>query len=145
MIASNVDAGTLRYAASALGFALDMRPLNAKGTRHRVKVNLGRVYATPECALTRYGNRRKGQPGAYRYQRLGRRGDTHRIFAVCWHGFRDYFREVFKVAPNAVFATSLDTWRGAADFEARFESSATHNIRSMFAPLCIADACYCER
>ncbi len=148
MIASNVSADTLKHAADTLGLTLDMAPLNVKGTRHRVKVNLGRNYRTPEIALTRFGNRRKGAAGDYAYQRYSASAfakDGRRVFAVCWHGFRDFFREVYKHEPNAVFQTAMETWRGSVDFEARHEQSASKNIGAPVRPVCAADACGCER
>lgn len=50
----------------------------------------------------------------YRAIRNGRR-----INAVSWTGHRDWMRAVFAAYPTAVIRTSLDTWAGSEDFEAR--------------------------
>jgi hypothetical protein len=65
------------------------------------------------------------------------------VSAVCWHGFRDFFRAVFAQVPEAVFQTAVDTWRGSEDFEARFPASGHRNIGPQIAPVMMADACRC--
>ena len=66
-----------------------------------------------------------------------------RIWAICWHGHRDFMRAVFRLDPDATFKTSVDTWDGSDDFEARHEFSGHRNIGSMMAPQSYADACHC--
>jgi hypothetical protein len=105
---------------------VDVSSLNAKGTRHRVKVN-----------LTHGPDRER-----YRAIRYGLNGDR-RVNAVCWHGFRDFFRECFSLEPDAVFRTALDTWNGSEDFETRYRQSGWKNIGSQLMPLNAANACDC--
>jgi hypothetical protein len=140
VIASNVKAETLQHAAEVLGLVLDMTTLNTKGTRHRVKVNLGRVHR--ERGEIKPG---KDGEGNYSYQRISRSmfQNERRVHAVCWHGFRDYFREVFKVEPGAIFKTQMDTWKGSEDFEARFRASGHRNVGSQMAPVMAAECCRC--
>src|SRR5262245_8713391 len=109
MIASNVTADVLDTAARAIGVRVHITTINQNGTRHRGKVYPD-AWQTPEEALTPKGNRRRDSRGNKRYQRIsaGWQREGRRVAAVCWHGFRDYFREVFKVAPGAVFRTAVD-------------------------------------
>jgi hypothetical protein len=166
MIASKVTRETLESAAAEIGVTLDVTTLNAKGTRHRVKVNpgslppeayyrcgsckgTGKDVYTSACAQCRGTGRswrkRKGEAGDNRYQRTSASymRDDRRVFAVCWHGFRDFFRAVYRVTPDAIFRTAMDTWRGSADFEARFPESGHKNIGAPIAPIAAAEACRC--
>ena len=141
MIAAGITGDALRAAAQAVGVTVDMRALNAKRTRWQVKVNPGPL---PLEALTPKGNRRKGPAGNNRYQRVsGSAYRSGRVNAVCWHGFRDFFRAAFRLAPDAVFRTALDTWRGSADFEARFRESGFRNVGAPIAPRYACDVCVC--
>lgn len=144
MIAFNISRETLERAAEETGVEVDLSRLSGSGKRWRVKVNL----RVPEEAYTPKGRRRRGQKGNAPYQRASAsafQSRDRRVHAVCWHGFRDFFRACFKHEPRAIFRTSLDTWRGSDDFEARFEGSATRNIGAPIDPVCIAEACFCER
>jgi len=95
----------------------------------------------------RWANHRrwKDERGDAHYQResAGYGNAGRRVHAVCWHGFRDYFRAVFSKAPDAVFRTAYDTWRGSDDFEARYRESGHRNIGSPIAPVSAAEACRC--
>lgn len=90
------------------------------GETFRVKVDLG--------------------PDRDRYRKINNR---QRVNAVCWHGFRDFFRALFEVTPDAIAKTALDTWAGGEDFEARYRSSAWANWGSVMEPLYACEACAC--
>jgi len=128
MTGSNVSRETLERAAAEVGVTLDMSPLSANGRRWRIKVNPG--------------------PGgkARKYQRHSAScfSPNRRVYAVCWHGFRDFFRAVYRVEPDAVFRSALDTWHGSADFEARFEASGSHVVGAPVYPVTWLDLCECE-
>lgn len=130
MIAKNITREQLEKAATEVGVSIDVT--TQKGTRHRVKVN------PSEYAL-------RNANGDRPYQRisLNHHGRERRVAAVCWHGFRDYFRACFAQAPDAEFKTALDHWRGSEDFERRFPASGDRNIGSQVQPLLIVDACRC--
>lgn len=140
MQASKVTRDVLESAAREIGVTLEMRALNTAGTRFQVKVNPG----------ARDGERfesvsgRKGSPMS-KYQRTSASTFSRgrRVHAVCWHGFRDFFRAVYRVAPDATFRTAFDTWKGSEDFESRFRFSGHRNIGSQVAPMMAADACAC--
>lgn len=97
--------------------------------------------------VERWANYRRwpDERGDTRYQResVSYSNAGRRVHAVCWHGFRDYFRAVYRYEPRAWFRTSVDTWRGAEDFEARFRESGYHNIGPRIAPVELASACRC--
>lgn len=120
----------LELAAADVGVTLDLTTLNNKGDRHRVKVN-------PSDEKDSDGNRP--------YQRISASpfGSNRRVAAVCWHGFRDFFRACYALAPDAVFRTAFDTWSGAADFEARYRESGHRNIGAPIAPISACEACVC--
>lgn len=69
----------------------------------------------------------------------GRRGPW-----ACWHVFRDVLATLYIVDASATALTALTRYDGAHDFSDRFESTAAHNIGSMVAWRCLADACECE-
>jgi len=92
------------------------------------------------------GRRWPDERGDGKYQRLSSgygRALEHRVFAVCWHGFRDFLRAVYRLEPNAVFYTAFDTWRGSEDFEARYQDSGFRNIGSQAMPISACEACRC--
>lgn len=126
MTVSGVTDSTLQHAADAVGVSLDISRLNPAGTRWRVKVNPG-------------SDKEKYRRTSASYFRQG-----YRVNAVCWHGFRDFFREVFKTVPDAKFRTSVDHWKGSEDFESRYRDSAFKNIGPPIAPVYIKDACACK-
>ena len=142
MQASGITREQLEQAATQVGVSIETDSKNQKGTRHRVKL----YPSVPASAMTKGGRRRKGEAGDAPYQRTSASimfYDNRRVHAVCWHGFRDFFRACFEQEPNAVFRTALDTWKGSEDFEARFAASGHKNIGSQVAPCFAAEACRC--
>jgi hypothetical protein len=123
MIIKGMNETQIRLCASNVGVDVDIKTLNNKGTRHRVKVNLA------------YG------PDRERYRRISHSG--RKVNAVCWHGFRDFFRECYAIEPNAEFRTALDHWKESEDFENRYRESGLRNIGSQAVPLDAANACEC--
>jgi hypothetical protein len=140
MIASHVSREILESAAVKVGVRAEIRTLNQKGTRHNVKL----FPQTEPSMFTPAGRRRTGEQGDARYQResVGMNAGR-RVNAVCWHGFRDYFRAVYEQDAAVTFRTAVDTWRNAADFEQRFAASGHRNIGSQMFPQSMADACRC--
>ncbi len=131
MIAKDITRETLEVAAAEIGVTIQTTTLNQKGTRHRVKVNPG--------------SWKDADTGDRKYQResAGYNGGSRRVAAVCWHGFRDYFRACFEREPNAVFRTAMDTWDGSEDFEERYRESGHRNIGSAYFPTGACEACRC--
>lgn len=153
MQASKVQRSTIEAAAAEIGVAVDITTQNSAGTRHRVKLNSNPPASAyrpackwhreqgraSECRCRRWNDERGDAP----YQRSDVRGADRRVNAVCWHGFRDFFRAVYRIEPGAVFSTAFDTWRGSEDFEARFRESGHKNIGSQMVPMAAAEACRC--
>lgn len=139
MIASKVSATVLLEAARSIGVITDVNSMSAN--RHRVKLYPD---PSPDC-YTRAGRRKTGPQGDARYQResVGFGTAGRRVNAVCWHGFRDYFRAVYEHCPEAIFRTSLATWKGSEHFEANFPASGHKNIGPLIAPVEYAGACRC--
>jgi hypothetical protein len=141
MMASKISRETLERAAHEVGVRIEIDTKNAAGTRHRVKL----FPDPPPTAYTKGGRRRPGDEGDAPYQRESTSMFTggRRVHAVCWHGFRDFFRTCYQYEPDAVFRTAVDTWRGSEDFEARYRGSGHHNIGAPICPVSMADACRC--
>lgn len=76
-----------------------------------------------------------------RWRRVSRQG--RRIHAVCWHGFRDFFRALYEVTPLAVCKTMYATYDGIEGFEETFPATGWRNIGSSMYPLNAQDACIC--
>lgn len=65
--------------------------------------------------------------------------------AVCWHGHRDYLRALFQLVPDAEVKTAMATYRGRADFEAKYQETgeSSHPFRGyQLTPY--RDACICD-
>jgi hypothetical protein len=142
MVASNIRIETLTRAAEEIGVEIEVDPLSGSGKRFRVKIRP----KVPAEAYTPGGRRRKGEKGDAPYQRTSAAvmfRENRRVHAVCWHGFRDFFRACFAVEPEARFYTALDKWKGSADFEARYRESGCRNIGVPIAPVFAAEACRC--
>lgn len=96
-----------------------------------------------------------------RYQRLsqhertsyakGHEGERFRVVvpgAVCWHGHRDFFRELFAMAPDAIIKTAFITYKGAEHFERSYRATwdgPPESAQGSFAGYAkpYADACTC--
>ncbi len=142
MYARKVTKETLTAAAAAVGVDLDMDPKNQAGTSWRVKVNL----RVPPEAYTPSGRRKTGKNEVkVRYQRLSASSfsPNRRVNAVCWHGFRDFFRAVYAIEPEAIFRTAIAKYEGSDAFECTFPLTAHKNIGSRFRPVAADEACEC--
>lgn len=116
----NVTLETLQTAAESLGLKLyNVRQLNRKGTAWQFTL----------------------RPNNEKYYRRGYNG--RRIWAVCWHGHRDFFRALFEKAPNAKVRTTIANYDGREHFELTYSYSGNRNIGSAFDPLPLRYACDC--
>ena len=131
MIIRKTSIDAVERAANSVGVSVNIRhtgPSRGGGETLSVKVNL------PDGP--------EGSPNdRERYRRISHSG--RKINAVCWHGFRDFFRALFEYTPDAVVKTALATYAGSKGFEATFPATGAKNIGSMFEPMAIADACLC--
>jgi len=146
IIASKVTREALEHAAHEVGVVAEIEGQGGgtHGAPRRFRVKLFPL--VEDAQRTPAGHRRKGDRGDTKYQResVGYGSAGRRVNAVCWHGFRDYFRAVFAQESTAVFRTALDTWRGSEDFEKRFPESGSKQIGPPIAPVLIVDACRCQ-
>lgn len=72
------------------------------------------------------------------------RGPRYAHGAVCFHGHRDFMREIYKINPQAVIRTKLAAYVGSEGFERVFPPLADRNIGSEAMPLRYGAACDCE-
>jgi hypothetical protein len=143
MTASNVTRDALEHGARVAGVKLEMRALNATGTRWQVKVNL----SVPSDAYTPAGRRKKGRNAVKVLWQRTSAGygakDGQKVHAVCWHGFRAFFRGVYEVAPDARFKTAMATYDGVEGFEATHPGTGYRNIGSQARLVQAREACEC--
>ena len=141
MIASNISLDILLSAATELHIKMEYEAKNQKGNRFSVK-----LYPLPlPTAFNGCGTRYRGEAGDAPYQRISKSYymNERRTHAVCWHGFRDFFRACFALAPNAKFRTAIATWNGSDDFENRFRNTGFANVGSIMCPVRAIDVCRC--
>ena len=78
-------------------------------------------------------------------------GETYRkyrhkrkVWAVCWHGFRDFIREVYKINSTATIITAYARYEDVTDFEVTYLDTGYIDIGSKCMPLLHQDACHCN-
>lgn len=59
-----------------------------------------------------------------KYQRQNRRHPGRMVAAVCWHGFRDFFRELYRLKSDAHIHTALRYYKNSEHFEEVFPETA---------------------
>ena len=83
------------------------------------------------------------------YQRKGfydnKNGTPRKVNAICWHGFRDFLTELYKIYSDLRVFTAQITYNNKQDFELKYPDTATINIGSMVQPLNYEDACFCNK
>jgi hypothetical protein len=83
------------------------------------------------------------------YQRKGfynnKNGTPRKVNAICWHGFRDFLTELYKVYSDLRVFTAQITYNNKQDFELKYPDTANINIGSMVQPLNYEDACFCNK
>jgi hypothetical protein len=83
--------------------------------------------------------------GDYKYQRTSSSGfhPDRKVFAVCWHGHRDFMLEVFKCNPEARIKTMWADYKDREDFLDKYEATGYHNVGSMMYPMQAREVCNC--
>ena len=129
MIVRNTTQTQLELCARAIDVDLspDMHPMNKSKTAWRVRL-------TP----SQDNPRKYGRISAHYMQR------DRRVHAVCWHGYRDFFTELYHLCPTATVITRLGTYKGVADFYEHFEVTGNENIGAPTFPVRMRDACECN-
>ena len=69
--------------------------------------------------------------------------DGHKINAICWHGHRDFFRELFRINPDAVVKTQHATYESET-FEDVFPATGRIVRGPPIAPSRLIDWCNCN-
>lgn len=84
--------------------------------------------------------------GNYPYQRrtASWQDTERRVWAVCWHGHRDFMREVFRVNPDARIKTGWADYKGAENFEENYRDTAFINVGSQMFPQQANEVCFCD-
>ena len=82
------------------------------------------------------------------YQRKGfynnKNGTPRKVNAICWHGYRDFLTELYKIYSDLRVFTAQITYNNKEDFELKYPNTANKNIGSMVQPLSYKDACFCN-
>ncbi len=137
MLATNVTRHILEDAAHAVGVTLQDYQDQSRPTgkpRHRFRLK-------PVTTRTPSGRVAVNGRGPYTALR-SRWGKDRMINAVCWHGHREFYRELFRRAPDAVVTTKLARYT-AATFESVFPATGGTNIGSRMEPQRLDHACRC--
>ena len=82
------------------------------------------------------------------YQRTGyynnKDGSKRKVNAICWHGFRDFFIELYKYNDSLRIVTANTTYTSVFDFYKNYNQTGYKNIGSMIQPLQYNKACLCD-
>ena len=82
------------------------------------------------------------------YQRKGfynnKNGSPRKVNAICWHGYRDFLTELYKIYSDLRVFTAQITYNNKEDFELKYPDTANINIGSMVQPLKYGSACFCN-
>lgn len=81
------------------------------------------------------------RPGPDTVQRTANPLTGRRINAVCWHGFRDFYRALFSLTPNAGIRSMLASWDGVEDFESSYRQTGHRQVGPRIYPYSIVDKC----
>jgi hypothetical protein len=84
--------------------------------------------------------------GSRPYQRVSADiafSEGRKVFAVCWHGHRDFMAKVFARYPDARIQTAIADYRGIADFDGKYIDTAHKNVGSIMYPVSAWSVCEC--
>ena len=87
----------------------------------------------------------RNENGDRPYQRVSASAfrPERRVYAVCWHGYRDFMREIFSRDPEARIKTYVADYKGKEDFEEKYPETAYTNVGSMMYPQYLSEVCKC--
>ena len=66
-----------------------------------------------------------------------------RVFAVCWHGYRDFLVRLFEEFPEAQVRTAFANYKGLDSFIELYPDTAWRNVGAPIYPLYAAEVCEC--
>ena len=121
MLARNAEPQHIKQAAATVGVEInDLRYVSDTRLIFRFTLRPRRAAKTPQRLYTKYLvlGREEPKPIKPKNKRervyvgmggsLGVNFIPRSIFAVCWHGHRDFFRELFRLAPNCKIETTIN-------------------------------------
>lgn len=121
MLVRNAEPQHIKEAAAKVGVEVyDLRPAAELRPNFRFTLRPIKAAKKPQRLYTKYlvlgrEERRPIKPKNKRERvYVGMGGDLganyipRSIFAVCWHGHRDFFRELFKLAPQCKIETTIN-------------------------------------
>ena len=83
-----------------------------------------------------------------KYQRTGymtcKNGQKNKVNSVCWHGFRDFMIELYKINDNFRIKTCDIYYQNKEDFYNRYEQTGLINIGLGSDPILYKNACLCN-
>lgn len=143
MLARNITREQLEGAAREVGVRLnELRP---KG-----KGFLFTLRPEPWTGKGKAGGKAKFyRKGFMAHAPWRKNGEPNTVSALCWHGHRDFFRALFKSAPEGKIQTRETRgsvqggWYTAENFEREFPKT-DRNIGSMMYPMRASEACWCR-
>lgn len=144
MLVKNCSSSSLSKSARMTGVDLAYEPyVSEGGLRFRLKPMSD-------------GKRRPYERFPFWRTSAGAFNEGRTVCAVCWHGHRDFFRNLFEVEPKARVWTALVrrardknllpkhmTHWNADNFENFFHHTSDINIGSAYRPVRAQDACHC--
>lgn len=102
---------------------------------------IGRAFSFGLRPLTSLGK----IDGDYKYQRTSASGfrPERRVFAVCWHGHRDFMRALYARDPEARIKSALADYKHSDHFEGTHEDTAYRQVGSQMYPMQMREVCNC--
>ena len=131
-------------------WGLDPNELREAAEKAEVRLyNLGEDGRGYGLTLKTHGPTSNGKPvkwGRVSQSVRNKDGSPRRVAgAVCWHGHREFMREVFKINPDARIKTALADYQGKDDFEETHrQTRGKGGDYAGFRILPYAQACDCE-
>jgi hypothetical protein len=101
----------------------------------------------PESRFTLRAVYFNGYPVPYRRLSIPYRGKERTISGIlCWHGHRDFMREMFAQYPEAVLESAIAKYEGREGFERDYpETGRTVVGRTERGTVEMEDVCFCDR
>ncbi len=102
---------------------------------------VGRAFSFGLRPLKSLGKR----DGDHKYQRTSSSGYSpdRRVFAVCWHGWRDFMVAIFNADPNARIKTVFADYKGRDNFYSNYQATGWKNVGSSMYPRAADEVCNC--
>jgi hypothetical protein len=117
--------GKIEMIADKLKIKLDYDQVSSNCFRIKLNLDSSRAYQRTSTTLNKKGNYRK-------------------VHAVCWHGYRDFLIELYKLNPSIRVVTAQATYNNEHHFNATYGATGSNNIGSYIEPMEYQYACLCR-